>query len=64
MPKTIAIIGTLDTKGPEVSFLRDLIQARGHRACVIDPGVLDQPAIEADVTRQQVSCAGGPSWPI
>jgi len=59
MSKTIGIIGTLDTKGPEVAFLRDFIQARGHRACIIDPGVLDQPAIEADVTRHQVARAGG-----
>ena len=59
MPKTIAIIGTLDTKGPEVAFLRDFIQAKGHHACVIDPGVLDEPAIPADVTRQAVARAGG-----
>src|SRR5512136_1804258 len=59
MPKTIVIIGTLDTKGQEVAFLRDWIQARGHRVCVIDSGVLDQPTIEADVTRHQVARAGG-----
>ena len=59
MPKTIAIIGTLDTKGPEVAFLRDFVQARGHRPCVIDPGVLGTPAIPADITRQQVAQAGG-----
>lgn len=59
MSKTIGIIGTLDTKGPEVAFLRDFIQAHGHRACIIDPGVLDQPAIEADVTRHQIARAGG-----
>jgi uncharacterized protein (UPF0261 family) len=59
MPKTIAIIGTLDTKGQEVAFLRDWIQAKGHRVCIIDPGVLGQPTIEADVTRHQVARAGG-----
>jgi uncharacterized protein (UPF0261 family) len=59
MPKTIVIIGTLDTKGPEVAFLRDFVQAKGHRPCVIDPGVLDTPAVSADVTRQQVALAGG-----
>ncbi len=59
MRKTIVLIGTLDTKGPEVAFLRDWIQSRGHRALVIDPGILDQPAIEADVTREEVARAGG-----
>jgi uncharacterized protein (UPF0261 family) len=59
MPKPIAIIGTLDTKGHEVGYLRDLIQARGHSTWVIDPGVLDQPAIKADFTRQEVARAGG-----
>ena len=59
MPRTIAVIGTLDTKGPEIAFLRDWIQARGHRALVIDPGILDQAAIEADVTRVEVASAGG-----
>ena len=28
MPKPIAIIGTLDTKGKEVAFIRQQIQAR------------------------------------
>ena len=59
MPKTIAIIGTLDTKGPEVAFLRDFVKGKGHRPCVIDPGVLEAPAVPADITRQQVAQAGG-----
>lgn len=59
MPKPIAIIGTLDTKGIEVGYLRDLIQARGLETWVIDPGVLDQPAIEADFSREEVARAGG-----
>ena len=59
MPKPIAIIGTLDTKGHEVGYIRDLIQARGRRTWVIDPGVLGQPAIAADFVRHEVACAGG-----
>lgn len=59
MPKPIAIIGTLDTKGHEVAFIRDQIQARGHQTWVIDPGVLGQPAIEADWSREEVARAGG-----
>jgi uncharacterized protein (UPF0261 family) len=30
MAKTIALVGTLDTKGEEIYFLRSLILARGH----------------------------------
>lgn len=59
MNRPIAIIGTLDTKGHEVAYLRDLIQARDHRTVVIDPGVLDRPRIEADISRAEVARAGG-----
>ncbi len=59
MPKRIAIIGTLDTKGHEVAYLRDLVQDRGWRTWIIDPGVLGEPAIAADISRQEVARAGG-----
>jgi uncharacterized protein (UPF0261 family) len=59
LQKTIAVIGTLDTKGVEVGFLRDWIQSKGHRAIVIDPGILDQPIIQADISRSEVARAGG-----
>ncbi len=55
----IVVIGTLDTKGPEVGFLRDEILQRGHSALVIDPGIMGQAAIPADVTREEVAWAGG-----
>lgn len=55
----IVIIGTLDTKGPEVGFVRDQILGHGSTPLVIDPGILGQPAIPADVTRQEVAQAGG-----
>lgn len=55
----IVVIGTLDTKGPEVGFLRDEVARRGHTPLVIDPGILGEAAIPASVTRQQVAQAAG-----
>jgi uncharacterized protein (UPF0261 family) len=55
----IVVIGTLDTKGPEVGFVRDQVRKRGGVPLVIDPGILGEPAIPADVTRQEVARVGG-----
>jgi len=57
--KYIAIIGTLDTKGSEVRFVRDQIAALGQTPVVIDPGILGAPTIFADVTRETIARAGG-----
>lgn len=57
--KTIAVLATLDTKGREVQFLREQIEALGDYALVIDTGVTGTPATRADVTREQVAEAGG-----
>ncbi|MCY4060863.1 MAG: Tm-1-like ATP-binding domain-containing protein [Chloroflexi bacterium] len=35
MPKSIIVIGTLDTKGQEIAFVRDLIAERGHTRLTI-----------------------------
>ena len=59
MSKPIAVIGTLDTKGHEVAYIRDLIEARGHETWIVDPGLLGEPAIDADFPRQIVALAGG-----
>jgi uncharacterized protein (UPF0261 family) len=55
----IVVIGTLDTKGPETGFVRDKVARHGHTPFVIDPGILGEPAIPADITRQEVARAGG-----
>ena len=39
MPKTIAIVGALDTKGDEILFVRDEIERYGKRALIIDIGI-------------------------
>mgnify|MGYP001817133748 CR=1 FL=1 len=54
--KWVAIVGTLDTKGPEIGFLRDCLQDLGCRVKVVDVGLLSPPCIPADVCREDV-CA-------
>jgi uncharacterized protein (UPF0261 family) len=57
--KTIAVLATLDTKGPEAEFLRQQIGKHGLKAMVIDVGVTGKPATRPDVTREEVAAAGG-----
>jgi len=59
MAKTILIIGTLDTKSLEFAYIRDLIQARGHKTLVLDVGVAGTPGFAADINAEEVSTAGG-----
>jgi len=59
MGKTIAILGTLDTKGQEYQFVKELIEARGHRTLVIDTSVIEEPFFTPDVSRAEVAKAGG-----
>jgi uncharacterized protein (UPF0261 family) len=57
---TVAVIGTLDTKGPEIAYVRDRIRGLGGRAVVIDSGILGEAAgCVADVPREQVAREGG-----
>ncbi len=57
--KTVAIIGTLDTKGEEFAYLRVSIEAAGLATLLVDCGVLDPPACKPDISREQVAQAGG-----
>ena len=59
MTKTVALVGALDTKGAEYGFVKECIEARGHKTLLIDVGVLGDPVIEPDLTRGEVAAAGG-----
>ena len=37
------IVGTLDTKGEELLYIRDLLAADGVEACVVDVGTGSAP---------------------
>jgi uncharacterized protein (UPF0261 family) len=56
---TIAVLGTMDTKGEEHAFVANLIKQRGHQVLVIDTGTLDAPKLPPDITRQEVAAAAG-----
>ena len=55
----IALIGTLDTKGEEIAYVRDRLRALGARPVVIDTGILGEAGCEADVPRAEVAAAAG-----
>ncbi|MDM8528762.1 Tm-1-like ATP-binding domain-containing protein [Anaerolineales bacterium HSG24] len=63
MTKTILIIGTLDTKGAEFSFVRNLIAERGHNTLVMDVGVTGEPSFAPDISAAEVASAGGGTLP-
>ena len=46
--KTVAIVGTLDTKGAEFAFLKAEIEKRGCATLVIDAGASGKPAFTPD----------------
>jgi uncharacterized protein (UPF0261 family) len=54
---TIAVLGTMDTKGEEHAFVAELIRKRGHNTLVIDVGILENPKLRPDITRNQVAAA-------
>jgi uncharacterized protein (UPF0261 family) len=57
MTKTIALIGTFDTKGEEFSYLRERIESAGLRTLMIDVGVLGSPAFAVDISQEEVAAA-------
>jgi uncharacterized protein (UPF0261 family) len=59
MSKTVMLLGTLDTKGREYAFVRDLIEARGLKTFVLDAGVLGEPTFTPDSPASLTAEAGG-----
>jgi uncharacterized protein (UPF0261 family) len=55
----VVIVGTLDTKGVEIGFVRDRLRESAVETLVIDAGSLGAPAFAADIPREQVFTAAG-----
>ncbi len=57
--KKVLILGTLDTKGAEFKFIKDIIEAQGMPTLVINAGVLGEPHFPPDIAATAVAEAGG-----
>ncbi len=56
---TIAVLGTLDSKGEEHAFVAALIAQHGHKPLLIDVGTGGPATVQPDITREQVAAAVG-----
>ena len=56
---TIAVLGTLDSKGEEHAFVAALIVKHGHKPLLIDVGTGGPATVQPDITREQVAASAG-----
>ncbi len=59
MPKTVVLVGALDTKGQEFAFVKELIEKQGLNTLTVDFGVLGEPVYQPEIGREEVARAGG-----
>ena len=57
--KTVVVMGTMDTKGPELAYLARQVASAGCRALLMDVGAAAESNTEADITAAQVAAANG-----
>lgn len=55
MKKKIVIIGTVDTKGDQLRFLKERIECRGHEAILMDISMGGDPSYQADITPEEIA---------
>ena len=57
--KGILILCNLDTRGKEIAFVKDMIEARGHRGIFLDFSMEEPPPFSGDIPCEQVAERGG-----
>ena len=55
----VALVGTLDTKGPDFAFLADRLRAAGAEVIVVDAGTGDPDGMAPDIDGETVAAAAG-----
>ena len=56
--KTIAIAGTFDSKGEELSYVKEILEGLGLNTLTIDCGVFE-PKVKTDVSNAEVAAEIG-----
>lgn len=59
MTKSVILVGTLDTKGDQLEYLKQQIEANGHQTTVVDIGVIGEVPFNPTFSREQVAKASG-----
>jgi uncharacterized protein (UPF0261 family) len=59
MKKQIVIIGSVDTKGEQLRYLKEKICARGHQALLMDVSMGGHGSFHADITAEEIARLGG-----
>ncbi len=59
MDKKVVIIGTADTKGEQLQFLKETIAARGHQAILMDIGMGGEPTVQVDIRAEEIAALAG-----
>ena len=57
----VLVVGTLDTKGVEIAFVRDRLIAAGVPVTIADAGVLGEPTFAPDISRTELFQVAGSS---
>ncbi|NPV69942.1 MAG: Tm-1-like ATP-binding domain-containing protein [Firmicutes bacterium] len=52
--RTVAVVATLDTKGPEALYVRDFVRSRGFAAIVVDVSTHGEPPFLPDIASAEV----------
>lgn len=55
----VVIIGTLDTKGVELHYIKEIVESSGLQTIVINAGIIGKPYFEPDISNTSVAEAGG-----
>jgi uncharacterized protein (UPF0261 family) len=51
---SVLLFATLDTKGREAGYVRDLLRSWGVAVTLVDVGILGVPAVAADIVRERI----------
>jgi uncharacterized protein (UPF0261 family) len=62
MAKKIVVLGTMDTKGEQLEFLKEEIVSRGHEAFLMDLSMGGRSDIRADIPPQEIARLRGKNF--